>query len=276
MRADPACYDLCLHMGDNCLILGQRLSQWCGHAPVLEEDIAQANIALDLIGQAQLWLELAGELEQESGLEKDGRGGNDSVGVGGGKERNEGKIRSADDLAYLRDAGEFRNVLLVELPNGDYAKTLMRQALFDCWHVHMLRALSQSPLPRIAQIAAKALKEATYHLERSAELVIGLGDGSEESHRRMQRALDDLWMYSGELFESGAEQAAGDHVLPDRKQIKTLWQAQIDEILSRARLTIPQTSFMQTGGRRGVHTEHLGYILAEMQFLQRAYPGCQW
>lgn len=241
-----------LRMGDNDLILCHRTSEWCGHAPALEEDIALANTALDLIGQAKLWLGLAADVE--------------------------GKGRSADQLAYLRDAGAFCNLLLVEQPNGDLGKTLMRQFLFDAWHVPMLRGLISSSDRRLAEIAEKAFKEAAYHLERSSDLVIRLGDGSDESHQRMQTALDHLWPYTGELLTGDAVEAAlrGDGILPSRSDIETAWTHHVDATLAAATLKQPEASFMQSGGKTGRHSEHLGFILAEMQFLQRAYPGASW
>jgi ring-1,2-phenylacetyl-CoA epoxidase subunit PaaC len=247
-----ALFELLTRMGDNTLILGHRLSEWCGHAPVLEEDIALANTALDLIGQTQLWLSLAAEVES--------------------------KGRTADNLAYLRDAAEFRNALLVERPNGDFGATLMRQFLFDAWHREQLSALTASSEPRVAAIAAKALKEASYHLERSSDLVIRLGDGTDESRRRMQSALDDLWSYTGELFldDAGDHALAEDRVAPLPSSLRPAWDAVVQSVLGEATLTIPASRFAHKGGRRGVHTEHLGYILAEMQFLQRAYPGAVW
>jgi ring-1,2-phenylacetyl-CoA epoxidase subunit PaaC len=247
-----ALFEFLLRLGDNTLILGHRISEWCGHAPVLEEDIALANTALDLIGQTQLWLGLAGEVE--------------------------GKGRTADNLAYLRDADEFRNVLLVERPNGDFGRTLMRQFLFDAWHREMLKALQGSSERRVAEIAAKALKEVSYHLERSADLVIRLGDGTDESHRRMQAALDDLWPYAGELFLSDAtDQAMAEAgVAPDPASLKPRWDATVEGVLTDATLRVPKSGYVHKGGKRGVHTEYLGYVLAEMQFLQRAYPGAVW
>lgn len=241
-----------LRMGDSTLILGHRLSEWCGHAPALEEDIALANTALDLIGQTQLWLALAGEVE--------------------------GKGRSADDLAYLRDAYDYRNLLLVERPNGDFGQTLMRQFLFDAWHVPQLSGLARSSDPRVAEIAAKAVKEATYHLERSADLVIRLGDGSDESHRRMQKALDELWPYAGELFLADKVDAAMDEaaIAPHPESLRTAWQEEVTAVLSQATLEQPAGGFAHKGGKTGRHSEHLGYLLAEMQFLQRAYPGATW
>ncbi|MCG6113229.1 MAG: phenylacetate-CoA oxygenase subunit PaaC [Paracoccus sp.] len=246
-----------LRTGDNALILGQRLSEWCGHAPALEEDIALANQALDLIGQCQLWLGLAGEIE--------GRG------------------RSADDLAFLRDAGAFRNLLLVERPNGDFGHTLMRQFLFDVFHLELLEAARASSDPRIAEIAAKAWKEAAYHLERSADLVVRLGDGSAESHDRMQGALSALWSFTGEMFTDDdhdrALAAAG--VMPLPSSLRPAWDRTVAQVLDEATLPHPGEVWQQGttgmgGGKRGVHSEHLGHLLAQMQFLQRAYPGAGW
>jgi ring-1,2-phenylacetyl-CoA epoxidase subunit PaaC len=247
-----ALFELLLRMGDNTLILGHRLSEWCGHAPVLEEDIALANISLDLIGQTQLWLGLAGEIEGEG--------------------------RTADNLAYLRDAADFRNALLVERPNGDFGATLMRQFLFDAWHGEQLKALAASSEARVAEIAAKALKEATYHLERSSDLVVRLGDGTDESRRRMQAALDDLWSYTGELFLDDATDRAlaEDRIAPLPSSLRPAWDALVQRVLGEATLKAPESRFAHKGGRRGVHTEHLGYVLAEMQFLQRAYPNSVW
>lgn len=250
---DQAAYfEWLLRMGDNTLILGHRVSEWCGHSPVLEEDIALANTALDLIGQTQFWLGLAGEVE--------------------------GKGRTADNLAYLRDAAAFRNVLLVERPNGDFGKTLMRQFLFDAYHLEMLRALLQSSDLRVVEIAGKALKEVSYHFERSADLVIRLGDGTEESHRRMQKALDDLWPYTAEMFlDDAADEAVAEAgIAPLPSTLKAAWDKSVAEVLAEATLVRPEGTYQHKGGKRGVHTEHLGYILADMQFLQRAYPNSVW
>jgi ring-1,2-phenylacetyl-CoA epoxidase subunit PaaC len=247
-----ALVELATRMGDNALILGHRNSEWCGHSPALEEDIALANMALDLIGQTQLWLGLAAEAE--------GRG------------------RTPDDLAYLRDARAFRNMLLVEQPNGDFGQTLMRQFLFDAWHLPMLKALEKSTDRRVAEIAEKAAKEVAYHLERSTDLVIRLGDGTEESHARMQAALDLLWPYVGELFLADASDAelAEAGVAPSPETLRPAWDAHVDATLAAATLRRPEGGFVQKGGKQGVHSEHLGFILAEMQFLQRAYPGASW
>lgn len=247
-----ASFPYVLQLGDNALILSHRLSEWCGHGPVLEQDIALTNIALDLLGQARLLLTYAGELE--------------------------GQGRTEDDLAGFRDAHQFRNVLLVEQPNGDWAHTIVRQFFFDVYHYYHYQALLQSRDERLAAIAQKALKEVTYHLRYSSEWTIRLGDGTEESHRRMQEAVDDLWMYTGELTTPNdvERQAAETGVGSDLEQIRPLWEAKVQEVLQEATLRIPTNNWMQSGGKDGRHTEHLGYILAEMQFMQRAYPGLQW
>lgn len=252
---NPCCgglFELLLRMGDNCLILGHRISEWCGHSPALEEDIALANVALDMIGQTRLWLELAAEVEAAG--------------------------RTADDLAFLRDTFDFRNLLLVERPNGDFGHTLMRQYLFDAWHLPMLTGLMHSSERRVAEIAEKASKEVAYHLERSHDLVVRLGDGTAESHRRMQSALDDLWSYTGEMLESDeVDQALLDQgIVPEPASVSTAWTEQVSATLNAATLRWPENSHVRRGGKRGVHSEHLGFVLAEMQFLQRAYPGATW
>lgn len=252
MATDDALFEYLLGLGDNCLILGQRVAAWCGHGPVLEEDIALTNVALDLIGQARLWLAYAGEAE--------GRG------------------RDEDKLAFLRDAHDFRNVLLVEQPNGDFARTMARQFYFDTWHYFHLQGLTASADRRIADIAAKSLKEATYHVRRSADWIVRLGDGTAESHERMQAAVDDLWTYTGELFEPSSANAAllASGIACDAAALREPWLGHVSEVFEEATLRLPAQSWMQRGGKQGRHTEHLGYLLAEMQFLQRAYPGAQW
>ncbi len=242
-----------LRMGDNTLILGHRVGEWCGHAPVLEEDIALANTALDLIGQTQMWLGLAGEVE--------------------------GQGRTADNLAFLRDVWDFRNLLLVEQPNGDFGQTILRQFLFDAWHVEMLTHLTDSSDERIAAIAAKSVKEATYHVERSGDTVIGLGDGTEESRGRMQAALDKLWPYVAEMFEADDVDAAmaQARIAPDPETLRAPASDRMESVLSEATLTISETRYAQLGGKTGArHSEHLGHLLAQMQWLQRAYPGATW
>jgi ring-1,2-phenylacetyl-CoA epoxidase subunit PaaC len=242
-----------LRLGDNTLVLGHRVSEWCGVAPALEEDIALANTALDLIGQTQMWLGYAAEVE--------------------------GKDHDADTLAFRRDVWDFRNLLLVEQTNGDFGKTLMRQFLFDAFNVLNLTALTQSSDNRIAEIAAKSVKEAQYHLERSSETVIALGDGTEESNKRMQAALNRLWPFAGEMFVVDDVDAAmlDAGIAPDLKQLRTEWDAIITPTLNAAVLTIPDSDFAHKGGKNGVrHTEHLGHMLATMQFLPRSYPDARW
>jgi ring-1,2-phenylacetyl-CoA epoxidase subunit PaaC len=246
-------FEFLLRMGDGTLVLGHRLSEWCGHAPVLEEDIAVANVALDLVGQTQLWLGYAGEVE--------------------------GAGRSADALAFRRDAWDFRNPLLVERPNGDFGHTLMRSFLFDAWHLPRLEGLRDSSDPRVAEIAEKAVKEVSYHLERSSGMVIALGDGTDESHARMQDALDRLWTWTGELFESDAVDAAMAEagIAADPAGLRPAWDATVRAALAEATLDIPEAAHFQTGGRSGArHTEHLGHMLATMQVLQRNHPDARW
>ncbi|GAB5538827.1 MAG: phenylacetate-CoA oxygenase subunit PaaC [Salibacteraceae bacterium] len=234
-----------LHLGDNALILGHRLSEWCGHGPVLEQDIAMTNIALDLIGQAKMHLDYAAELE--------------------------GKGNDHDHLAYKRDVLDFKNLLIVEIPNGDFADTIARQFFFDQWHFLLLEQLAQSQNNRFKEIAQKALKEVSYHRRWSSEWVIRLGDGTVESKEKIQRAIDDLWYYTGEAFMP-AEYEKG--IMPEG--LRTSWMTNVKSVLSEATLTMPEDEWMQEGGKTGVHTEHLGFILAEMQFLPRAYPDATW
>jgi ring-1,2-phenylacetyl-CoA epoxidase subunit PaaC len=256
MLPDRPLFDCLLRLADSDLVLAQRLGEWVGHGPVLEEDIALTNIGLDLLGQARLWFGYAGEVEA----------------------RFAGTGRSEDALAFLRDSGGFRNLLLVEQPNGDYAVTMARQFYFDVWHDLLLATLVGSRDARIAEIAAKAQKEVAYHVERSADWVIRLGDGTAESHARMQSAIDDLWMYTGEMFEADETDAvlAGEGVACDPRALAAPWRATIESVLTEATLAVPASPFMQRGGRHGVHTEHLGHMLATMQSLQRSHPGAQW
>lgn len=250
--ADPL-FEFLLRMGDSPLILGHRLSEWSGHGPTLEEDIALTNIALDLIGQTTLWLELAGEVE--------------------------GQGRSADDLAFLRDVWDFRNVLLVELPNGDFGQTILRQFFFDAWSSIQLGRLQTSSDSRVAAIAEKASREVAYHVERSADLVVRLGDGTEQSHARMVAALTYLWPYVGEMFAGDAVDAAmvKARVAPDPAGLRPEFDQLVKAVLTEATLPVPDTDFAHKGGRDGaMHTEHLGHLLCQMQWLQRAYPGAEW
>ncbi len=246
-------FNYLMRLGDNALILSQRLSQWCGKGPALEEDMALTNVALDLLGQARLWFSYAAEIE--------------------------GTGRDEDQLAFLRDAHDFHNLLLVEQPNGSYADTLARQFYFDAWHYFLQQALARSSDARIAEIAEKSLKEVSYHVRRSGDLIVRLGDGSPESHDRMQAALNDLWMFTGEMFQADAVDHAmtASGIAPEPASLHAAWLAHVREIFDEATLALPPVdAWMQQGGRQGVHTEHLGYLLAEMQFLQRAYPGAQW
>ena len=251
-RTDSDRFEYLLRLGDDRLVLGHRLSEWCGHAPILEEDIALANIALDLIGQATLLLGHAGKLE--------------------------GQGRDADALAYLRDAIDYHNALLVELPKGDFAFTIVRQLFFSVFATLQAEALQRSTDRDVTGIAAKGLKEARYHVRHSADWVLKLGSGTDESHDRAQRAVDDLWRYTGELFLSDdvdrAVAATGFGV--DASTLADAWQSHVKDVLARANLTIPDTPYMQRGGREGRHTEHLGHMLAEMQILARSHPGASW
>lgn len=251
--SQDALFEFLLRMGDNTLILGHRVSEWCGHAPILEEDIALANTALDLLGQTQLWLGYAAEVQGEG--------------------------KTADDLAFLRDVWDFRNLLLVELPNGDFARTIMRQFLFDAFNSVVLGHLQTSGDENIRAIAEKASKEAAYHVERSADTVVGLGDGTRESHDRMQGALDFLWPYVGEMFagDDNDRALAEAGIAPDPAGLRDEYNALIKRVITKGTLTMPDSDFAHKGGRTGsMHTEHLGHILCEMQWLQRAYPGCKW
>ncbi|MEL6688859.1 MAG: 1,2-phenylacetyl-CoA epoxidase subunit PaaC [Pseudomonadota bacterium] len=248
-----ALFEFLLRQGDNALVLGHRMSEWCGVAPALEEDIALANTALDLIGQTQLWLGYAAEVE--------------------------GSGRSANDLAFRREVYDFKNLLMLEVPSEDFGRTLMRQFLFDAFQVPWLTALQGSSDQRVADIAAKSVKEALYHLDRSQETVVALGDGTEESNARMQAALEFLWPYVGEMFADDAvdEAMAEAGVAPLPSSLREAHSATVEATLSAAALTLPEGDFAHKGGRTGFrHTEHLGHMLATMQILQRSYPGATW
>lgn len=252
MQTNNSLFEYVLRLGDSCLILSQRLGEWCGHGPILEEDIALTNFALDLLGHARFWLSYAAELE--------------------------GAGRDEDQLAFLRDSGEFRNVLLVEQENGDFAETIARQFYFDTWHLAMLEKLGSSTDMRVRAIAEKAAKEVRYHLQRSTDWVIRLGDGTAESKRRMQAAIDLLWMYTGEMFEMDAidQEMVTSGVGVDLSMVRERWMEHVSKVFDQASLTKPDATWMQRGGKQGIHTEHLGYILSEMQTMQRNYPGLQW
>ena len=245
-------YSLTLALADDALVLGHRLSEWSGKAPMLEEDIALSNLGLDLIGQARLFYAYAGEVE--------------------------GKGRSEDDLAYFRDAAGYRNLLIVELEIGDFAHTMARQFLYAAFVHPYFQALAQSKDARLAEIAAKAVKEMAYHLRHTSEWMIRLGDGTAESKRRVTDALEELWGYSGEMFEmtAGEQVLAAEGIAPNRAAIVATWTATVDAVLQEATLTRPKARGMQSGGRAGRHTEMLDHLLAEMQVLARQHPGAVW
>jgi ring-1,2-phenylacetyl-CoA epoxidase subunit PaaC len=273
-----ALIDHTLHLADNSLILGQRNAEWCGHGPVLEQDIAITNISLDLIGQARNFYQYAATLI--NGSKKSGSSKAPPLEV---PEHSEGKERSSgeateDSLAYLRTEREYKNCLLFEQPNGDWAQTILRQYLFSQYQYLLFQQL-QNWNPdsyrdeQIAAIAVKSLKEIAYHLRWSREWVIRLGDGTEESRQRMLKAIDELWRYTGEMFiPASYEKETG----IDFTTIKEEWDKKVNEVFSEATLSIPEKIFMQTGGKEGRHSEQLGYILTDLQYLQRTYPNCEW
>ncbi|TQV66725.1 phenylacetate-CoA oxygenase subunit PaaC [Exilibacterium tricleocarpae] len=239
-------------LGDDALILGHRLSEWCSNGPFLEEDIATINTSLDYIGRARMFLSYAAELE--------------------------GAGRTEDDLAYTRDCRDFKNLLINELPRGDFAFTTVRQFLVDAFNLFFFEALVGSTDTQLAAIAAKSVKESRYHLRRSRDWMLRLGDGTEESHRRTQTALDDLWGYTDELFHMDPleSELLDTGVAVDRAAVRLRWEPLVTELIDAATLQLPQPYTLPGGGRQGVHTEHLGHLLAELQFVQRAYPGLQW
>lgn len=249
---ERALYRYLLRLGDLCLVLGQRLGEWVGHAPALEEDLGLANIALDLIGQARLFLTYAGEV--------DGHG------------------RGEDEIAFLREQGEYFNAVLVEQPNGDFGQTIVRQVLIDAFQVELYTRMAASSDARLAAIAAKSLKEVRYHLRYSGSWLVRLGDGTEESHARVHAALDTLWPYTVELFaEDDLDRLMADRgVAPRLSEVRSGWMQRIDELLAEATLKRPADRPYSWHGKRGEHSEHLGYLLAEMQYLQRAFPGARW
>ncbi len=239
--------DYTLHLADTTLILSQRNSEWCGHGPILEQDIAITNISLDLLGQARNFYQYAAILMNDGSTE--------------------------DSLAYLRTEREFKNLLLVEQQRGDWGQTILRQFLFSQFQQLLFQQLQQSKDEQLAAIAAKAIKETTYHLRWSSEWVIRLGDGTEESHKRMLHAIDELWRYTGELFEAADYETA---MGIDLASIKQTWVEKVTAVFDEAKLPVPGNVFMQSGGKKGLHTEQLGYILTELQYLQRTYPGAKW
>jgi ring-1,2-phenylacetyl-CoA epoxidase subunit PaaC len=252
MTLNDALFQYTLRLGDTNLILGQRLSEWTGHGPFLEEDLALTNIALDITGASKSFLEYAASVE--------------------------GKGRTEDDLAYFRNDRQFFNVKLTELPNGDYAKTMVRQVFMDCFDYYFYTELSKSKDETLAGIAQKSIKEATYHLRHTSSWVERFGDGTEESHMRAQNAVNELWQFTDELFEMNEvdDLLIKEGIAVDLNNVKIKWNKHITELLAKSTLIKPENVFMQTGSRKGVHTEHLGFILAEMQALPRMYPDAKW
>ncbi|MFN6014302.1 MAG: 1,2-phenylacetyl-CoA epoxidase subunit PaaC [Flavobacteriales bacterium] len=247
-----ALFEYLLRLGDDSLILGHRMSEWCGHGPILEEDIAMTNIALDLVGQATTILKYAGETE--------------------------GNGRDGDALAFLRFDRDYRNLLLVEQPNGNFGLTMMRQFLFDAYRKPLFEKLQFSTDKHLAAIAEKSLKETRYHLKHSSEWVIRLGDGTEESNSRIQEALDTLWRYTPELFYQDEVDAELEKngIIPNNSEVEDEWRKTVNSVLEEATLKVPTNNWKQEGGRKGMHSEHLGFMLAEMQYMQRAYPNMEW
>ena len=254
-ESDPLRHDLfryLLRLGDTSLVVAQRLGEWIGHAPALEEDLGLGNLALDFIGQARLLLTYAGEVE--------GRG------------------RDEDALAFLRDAPEFANLALAEQPNGDFGRTIVRQWLIDSWQLEIFAALQSSSDNRLAAIAAKALKETRYHYRFSSGWLVRLGDGTQESHRRVQQSVEELWRFTGELFATDEvdERLAAAGVAPPLAPLESKWSERAAAVLAESTLQRPAAVHYPWQGKRGVHTEHLGHMLGEMQHLQRTYPGAKW
>lgn len=241
-----------LRLGDNALILSHRLSELCSKAPFIEEDLALTNIALDLLGRAQALLKYAGEVE--------------------------GINKSEDDLAYRREEKNYYNTLLVEQANSDFAFVIARQLFVSTFEFHFYSELEKSKDETLSAIASKTLKEIKYHLQHAADWTVRLGDGTEESHNKMQKAISNLWMYTGELFEMDSVDLLllPEGIAVDSSLIKPKWRESIVAVLQEATLNLPEDSYMQTGGRKGVHSEYLGHILSEMQYLQRAYPDAKW
>lgn len=252
MNSNEALFNYTLRLGDTSLILAQRLTEWTGHGPFLEEDLALTNIALDILGRGKSLLEYAAKIE--------------------------GKGRTEDDLAFLRNDREYFNALITEQPNGDYAKTIVRQALIDCFDLLFYTALSKSKDETLAGIAAKSIKEISYHKRHSFSWVIRFGNGTGESMARLQKGFDETWPFTGELFEMTEADALllKENIAIDLEALKPLWEKEVMELLAKANVTLPETVFMQKGSRKGLHTEHLSYILAEMQSLPRMHPGAKW
>ncbi len=252
METKDALINYCLRLGDSSLILGQRMAEWCSNGPILEEDIAMTNLSLDLIGQARTMLSYSGVVE--------------------------GKGRSEDDLAYRREEREFYNTLLSERPNGHFGDTVVRNFLHDAFFYYLYQALKSSKDEMIAAHAAKSIKEVTYHLRHSSEWLVRLGDGTVESHEKVQESLNDLWEYTGDLFEMNEvdEVLIKEGIAVDLQKIKLEWDKTINTVIERSTLTRPEDAYMHSGRLDAMHSEYLGHLIADMQFLQRAYPEAQW
>ncbi len=264
-----------LQIADSALINGHRLSEWCGHGPILEQDIAITNIALDHLGQARsLYQYAADQFNKLDATEKSNMFSSAVL----QQKIAKGELLDEDDLAYLRDGWDFRNILLVEQPNKDWAYTVARSFFLDTFNYYFFTELLNSKDETIAAIAEKSLKEITYHLRWSSEWMIRLGDGTEESHTKLQTAVNDRWAYTGELTTSNETDLTmmGENIGVDLKKIATSWQAHVATVFAEATIKTPDLNWMQTGGKQGNHTEHLGYILTELQFMQRAYPDMEW
>ncbi len=245
-------FKYCCRIGDNALVLSHRLGEYSSHGPFLEEDLAITNVALDLIGQCESILKYAGEVE--------------------------GQGRTEDDLAYKRPEREFLNCQLVEMPNTDFAYIMVRQFFMDVYHLYLYGALMNSKDDTLKAIAGKSIKEVKYHVRRSHDWMIRLGNGTEESRTRLQKAIDDLWVYTGELFESDAveQELMAQGIAPDPREVQEKWNELVNRTLTEAKMTIPDNTYMATGGRQGIHTEHMGYLIAQMQFLPTSYPDAKW
>jgi len=264
-----------LHLADNALILGQRNAEWCGHGPVLEQDIAITNISLDLIGQARNFYQYAADLY--NGFSDDEKAAVDHLVPQPWKSYH--RELQEDDLAFLRTEKQYLNVLLAEIPNGDWAQTILKQFFFSAFQFYQYTALQNSSDGQLAAIAEKSLKEVAYHLRWSGEWVVRLGDGTEESNSRMQQALENVWMFTGELFIAAPfeqEAATEGWGVDVGHTLKEAWTQKVASVFEEATLAVPQNSWAQSGGKKGIHTEHLGYLLAEMQYLQRTYPNAVW
>ena len=252
MNLQEAKFEYFLRLGDNSLILGHRLSEWCGHGPVLEEDIALINVALDLVGQSRTLLDAAGKIEN--------------------------KGRDEDKLAYHRSANEFRNALLLEQENGDFASTIVRQFFYDVYQFYFLNALKSCKDELLAAYAEKSIKEVNYHLRHSSDWMLRLGDGTEESHERTQQAVNELWMYIGDLFDMNEadEVLIKEGIAVDLAPVKDKWKTKVMEVFEEAKLQLPESTYMQKGSKSGIHTEKLSYLLAEMQSIPRSMPEAIW